>query len=456
MQNAGNSLSPQHLQGPYRSLTQKQCFHLMDHALRFKPPRHFDESLARPTLLKQLATPPEDKAYRMALKEWPVQWVRRDVYTLMGSSLPVVNSPQVPALALEGLGILIEWLNLKRYRTEFLEQYWLNSVLGFTDAMIRHPGGVSQLHHIHDVLEHHPMPWPALHLNSQVPYRAFTHSLALHHTLAFAGIPPWGNMCAVALGYGVHPVEVGAMNIQHDELPAVLELARAYLALPACWPSKAIQQDVEAFWNWLLQAEQQVLNTAVKSTLLGNTATVVLVEGLTEELLFQALMERFNPQQSTLRVLGCGGKTAMPKRYQELRQWYRGMIKLVLDADGHDVQAIINPQLQEHDELYRIPQGSMEDCYGLALFIQAINTLRPGYPPLSEGDYQQWCEQNTVGRYNRSILYQRFWQAQGLEQLDKGLLAKTVATLLETHNTPLPKALLQLASFLAKPPTHPT
>ena len=112
---------------------------------------------------------------------------------------------------------------------------------------------------------------------------------------------------------------------------------------------------------------------------------------------------------------------------------------------------MLNPRyyrvLTPSDSLYRIPTGSLEDCYPVPLFLEAVNHFREGYKPLSLVDYEAWCRANNMGGSSRYHLYERFWQSHGLEQLDKTLLAKTVAQLIP-HQSPMPKAFTALHAFL--------
>jgi len=173
---------------------------------------------------------------------------------------------------------------------------------------------------------------------------------------------------------------------------------------------------------------------------------------MTEEVLLPALLNIAGASNG-IRVQSCGGKTAMLSHYQRIRPWFSGRIRLVLDADATDIDTPLQKSLHPQDALYLIPQGAIEDCYELPLFLNAINQVRQGFSPLGAEDFQDWCATQKVSKRSRSQVYHRFWVAHGLEGFDKTFLAHRIADALKRDSQALeklPKGLLALLDFVLK------
>ena len=320
---------------PFRPLTLAQCVHVLDHALRFRSPRHFDEGLARPLLFRQLNGCEEARQLRQDMKEWPTLLVRRALYKLVKKSLSGLGlSEHSPAE--RALGLLIETLVHSRINPQYLENYWLNSALGYSDVMMRHPGGVTRIQQLNDVLASEGTLWPPSQWNRFPHWEEGTpesHEL-LAYQLYIAGEPPWGRLCALLLSPEHAPLREHALA-QYGEIGRVLELANYALSIPAPAFELASSQEVKQYLNTC----EALYLKAIEATCYSPKQTLILVEGLSEEHLLPAILGYENPSaMQHFRVQACGGKTAMAKHYSEARRWFNGTIKLVLDADAHDVE----------------------------------------------------------------------------------------------------------------------
>jgi hypothetical protein len=438
-------------EGPaFHGLSLKECFHVLDHALRWRHPHPFDETVVRPLLLKKLVALPEHRDVRQSLKEWPLEWVHHLLYRLMHQALH-----QEEAVAIEKqpswvvhLSYEVEWHRLKRIKPAFLETYWLNTALNYTESMARHPGGVLSIHDLTDVLQAHE--WAGL-LDAPIPEAVLalatpTHQPLWEHHLRYTGLPPWGPLLLFGCTHRELLQAQGILNPQHRELPYWLDW------MDRCCTRHTAAKSPEHGTVFPLQANNH-----------PPPIYLILVEGLTEEMILPHLLEHIHlhasnhhppkkdveqPHTPDYRIISCGGKTAMLKRFEEFRQWFNGSILGVLDADAPDVEQALRLRLHRQDAVYRIPQGSMEDCYGLPLFLAALNHLRPGYPALTPFDYQTWCRQHGGGHsLSRLERYQRFWAHHGLGQLDKPLLARAITEVLPHHQKGLPQGMTALLTF---------
>lgn len=418
----------------FRPLSLGQLIHLLDHALRFKSPQHFEEAIARPLLLKQYQPSASPKAEKSLLKECPSFWIQHTLHRLIYASLPPLPTQAIQH-SVEGLACLIEAHRLASWTPAFLARYWMQSTLQYSEAMEAHPDGVTSLHLLQDVLmppPSHATPWGVLPLEAQAS------DTPLLMSLWGVGVPSWGVLC---WHLWKHPkLRQRHGNPQFKEIPWLLEQARLYFETPQKHPPCEAFKNPQSIWAWV-QSQTQ---------LSPPLETLVLVEGMTEEVILPVLLGLKGCLQG-IRVESCGGKTAMLRHYQRIRPWFKGRVRLILDADGKDVFHAIENALSPEDAVFLIPQGSIEDCYEVPLFLEALNQVREGCVPLTPQDFQSWCEAQQASRFSRSQLYQRFWLGLGLGNFDKTFLAKMISQNLnasfETQGD-LPKSLLNLVHFV--------
>ncbi len=336
-------------------------------------------------------------------------WVQYALYALIEASLPYMEDPSLIARC-HGLNLLLERQRFSQWDARFVEAYWIESTLNFSEAMVKHPDGVTHLSQLEDVLDLGLPPCP-LEEHKATP---------LAYVLGLGIVAPWGRLCHY---FRVHAdVYHRFGNSQFKEVPQALALADAYFS----------GEDT--------------------SHEPSSIHTLVLVEGMTEEVLLPALLNIAGASNG-IRVQSCGGKTAMLSHYQRIRPWFSGRIRLVLDADATDIDTPLQKSLHPQDALYLIPQGAIEDCYELPLFLNAINQVRQGFSPLGAEDFQDWCATQKVSKRSRSQVYHRFWVAHGLEGFDKTFLAHRIADALKRDSQALeklPKGLLALLDFVLK------
>jgi hypothetical protein len=398
-----------HLPLSFRPLNLAQMVYVLDHALRFKSVQQFEEHVARPLLVKQYQPTVSIRYDQHFLKECPVLWVHYALYALIEASLPTMEDPDLVKRC-KAFSLLLERQRFAQWNESYLSDYWKESTLNFREAMLKHPEGVSGLAQLSDVLDlglapieaEEALPWP------------------LRYCLSLGILAPWGRLCHYL---GVHTALYQRFsNPQFKEVPRALALAHAYFSEA---PAPLYPQPIH---------------------------TLVLVEGMTEEVLLPALLNIAGVYEG-VRVQSCGGKTAMLAHYQRIRPWFSGRIRLVLDADATDISRPLQKSLHPQDALYLIPQGAIEDCYELPLFLKVLNQVRQGCLPLTAKDFQAWCAAHKVSKRSRSQVYHRFWVAHGLEGFDKTFLAHRIAEALRQDRhalEKLPKGLFALLDFVLK------
>ena len=120
-------------------------------------------------------------------------------------------------------------------------------------------------------------------------------------------------------------------------------------------------------WNLKQAREEHLLKYPVEK--------VILVEGLTEEILLPAFSKflGYDFYQKGIQVIGAGGKNQVAKLYCELKDELKLPIFVLLDADAQKTAETINGMLRNSDKIHLIHHGEFEDLFSLFLIKRTIN-----------------------------------------------------------------------------------
>lgn len=115
---------------------------------------------------------------------------------------------------------------------------------------------------------------------------------------------------------------------------------------------------------------------------------IILVEGLTEEILLPAFSKYLNYDfyQKGIQVIGAGGKNQVVKMYYKLIEEVRLPIFLLLDKDAEENIKQIRPRLREIDKIHLVSCGEFEDMLPKSLIIKTINNHLENFSSISESD----------------------------------------------------------------------
>lgn len=115
--------------------------------------------------------------------------------------------------------------------------------------------------------------------------------------------------------------------------------------------------------------------TREKYATLFPVSKVVLVEGITEEILLIefAKILGLDFKKEGIFVLGAGGKNQVARKYYKLIEEIKIPIFILLDSDAKEIANLIIPKLRNKDKLHLIKTGEFEDILTGKLIKNALN-----------------------------------------------------------------------------------
>ena len=124
-----------------------------------------------------------------------------------------------------------------------------------------------------------------------------------------------------------------------------------------------------------LQKNLSSKKTREKYSTLFPVSKVILVEGITEEILLIefARVLGLDFKKEGIYVLGAGGKNQVARKYFKLIEEVKIPIFILLDLDADEIYKIIEPKLRNFDSLYKIKSGEFEDILHKNLIKNALN-----------------------------------------------------------------------------------
>ena len=124
-----------------------------------------------------------------------------------------------------------------------------------------------------------------------------------------------------------------------------------------------------------LQNNMKSVDVREKFSTLYPISKVVLVEGITEEILLIefAKILGLDFKKEGIFVLGAGGKNQVARKYLKLVEEIKIPIFILLDLDAGEIEKILIPKLRKQDMLYKIKSGEFEDILSKNLIKNALN-----------------------------------------------------------------------------------
>ncbi len=136
-------------------------------------------------------------------------------------------------------------------------------------------------------------------------------------------------------------------------------------------------------WNLKQAREEHLLKFPVEK--------VILVEGLTEEILLPAFSKflGFDFYRKGIQVIGAGGKNQVVKMYYKLIEELKLPIFLLLDKDAEDNIRQIKPKLRGIDKIHLVSCGEFEDLLSKSLIIKTLNSHFKNFNTVSDADLSE-------------------------------------------------------------------
>lgn len=124
-----------------------------------------------------------------------------------------------------------------------------------------------------------------------------------------------------------------------------------------------------------LQGALTSKKTREKYSTLFPVSKVVLVEGITEEILLIefAKILGLDFKKEGIFVLGAGGKNQVARKYYKLIEEIKIPIFILLDSDAKEIASLIAPKLRNKDKIHLIKTGEFEDILTGKLIKNALN-----------------------------------------------------------------------------------
>gem|GEM_PF-6944111 len=412
----------------FRPFDLPQLAALLERWMRFKPPAHYREKQMLPHLFKQLIEQDDasSKWMRHTLSQWPIPSVHPLFYTLVHASTSIIGKGflEPESAVFDGFDVLLLAASNRQLEQNHMLAEWCASARACEALSTYHPEAMTTLEQLHRILK------PTL---DSVP-----HTL-MDAQLNFGMCPTWSRVLALL---NQTPLR---HNPQHAMLAVAQQLFKHYSETPKLFGTPATLETPDTIREYT--DDYLSIFLATDRSPAWPVQEVVLVEGITEEILLPHLLKASHSLSQQL-VIATGGKTVMAKHYANIRPWFNGRLRMVLDADAVDLVPMLEQSLNADDTLYLIPEGSIEDCYPLALFLEAVNRVREGYPVIAEEDYHRWCRMKEVSRLSRSEIYQKFWLSLDMGSYDKAFLANTITRIFSEKQQSMSKGLRSLLDHL--------
>ncbi len=153
---------------------------------------------------------------------------------------------------------------------------------------------------------------------------------------------------------------------------------------------KLLKQDIPQNLKWLqcLKSPLDIFEQREEKKFLFPISCVVIVEGITEEILLPRFSEILNYDFSTkgIKVLPAGGKNQVVKLYYSLSDILKLPIFVLLDKDAVENLELINLKLRVQDKVYILNSGEFEDLLPKDLIVNAINSDLQNFASVSISD----------------------------------------------------------------------
>ena len=154
-----------------------------------------------------------------------------------------------------------------------------------------------------------------------------------------------------------------------------VDLAEGNLPVNLKW-LKSLKED----WEQKVAREELGLKFPIEK--------VILVEGLTEEILLPAFSKYlgFDFYRKGIQVIGAGGKNQVVKMYYKLIEELKVPVFLLLDRDAEENIRQIKPKLREIDKIHLVSCGEFEDLLPKSLIIKTLNSHFVNFTTVTDND----------------------------------------------------------------------
>ena len=185
---------------------------------------------------------------------------------------------------------------------------------------------------------------------------------------------------------------------------------------------KLVSSDCAINLKWLKSlTENNNLSDIRKAHLLKfPIEKVVLVEGITEEILLPAFSKYlgYDFYAEGIQIIASGGKNQVVKMYYQLSEEIKIPIFVLLDRDAEENIRQIQPKLRNIDKIHLVSCGEFEDLLSKSLIIKTINSHFQNFLSVTEDDINKPLP--------TAKILEEIFKTKGLHEFKKAEFAKLV------------------------------
>lgn len=155
---------------------------------------------------------------------------------------------------------------------------------------------------------------------------------------------------------------------------------------------KLLEKPIPINLRWLkeMMSDVDMYRLREEKTLQYPVSLVVLVEGITEEILLPAFSKvlGFDFLKYGIKIIPAGGKNQVVKLYYSLSEELKLPIFVLLDKDAVENVNLINKKLRKDDKAYLLNSGEFEDLLPLNLILKTINSHLKNFATITLSDLE--------------------------------------------------------------------
>ena len=173
-------------------------------------------------------------------------------------------------------------------------------------------------------------------------------------------------------------------------------------------------------WLKSLRNNTNLVNQREEQSLKYPIQKVLLVEGITEEILLPAFSKYlgFDFYKQGIQIIPAGGKNQVVKLYYKMSEELKLPIFLLLDKDAEQNISQIKPKLRNCDRIHLVSCGEFEDLLPLSLIIKTVNNELNNFASITENDFDM--------SISNAKNLENIFKQKGLHEFKKADFAKLV------------------------------
>ena len=175
---------------------------------------------------------------------------------------------------------------------------------------------------------------------------------------------------------------------------------------------------------WLKNVVQNgfsdTVNLRIEKALKYPLDKIVLVEGITEEILLPAFARfcGYDFYKEGVQIIPAGGKNQVVKMYYRLIEEVKLPVFILLDKDAEENIKQITPKLRSIDKIHLVSCGEFEDLLPKRLIIKTVNSDFKNFLAISEADLP--------ANIPTAKVLDELFKTKGLHEFKKAEFAKLV------------------------------